>query len=126
MTDIEEEDEAVDPDPRLPRGYLELDVDLICKEYERGEHKLPEGKFLTPHMVGTLLIADANGERKRPSSGAIHAVFKRWETAGYAEFRQNPYAFTQRTMPGKLMGTWKVYRELQDDEASDNATVDGP
>lgn len=121
MTD---EEEYEDPEPRLPRGYLELDVDLICQEYERGEHKLPEGKFLTPHMVGTLLIADANGERKRPSSGAIAAVFKRWQDAGYAEFRQNPYAFTGRTMTGKLMGTWKVYREVQAEEVSDNDRVD--
>lgn len=110
-----EEVEYDDPEPRLPRGYLELDVDLICQEYEAGEHKLPEGKFLTPYRVGTLLIAETDGERKRPSTGAISAVFDRWEDEGYAEFRREPYAFLRFTTLGRLSGSWQGFRAAQED-----------
>lgn len=112
--------EYEDPEPRLPRGYLALDADLICKAFDNGEITLSEGKYMTPYMVGTLLIEETDGARKRPSSGAISAVFKRWEKAGYAEFRQNPYAFTKLTMQGKLMGSWKVFQEVEDEAAKSN------
>lgn len=112
MTDINEYNS--DPDPRLPRGYLELDVDHICREYIAGKHTLKEGKFLTPHMVGTLLIAETDGERKRPSSGAIAAVFERWLDLGYAEFRREPFAFIRYTNLGLVSGSWQGFQASQD------------
>lgn len=114
MTDAEQDHEYLDPEPRLPRGYLETDVDIALREYAAGEHKLPEGKYLTPYRVGTILIADTDGERKRPSTGAISAVFDRMVDAGYIECRREPYAFTKFSDLGRLSGSWLNYQAGQD------------
>lgn len=109
------ETELEDPDPRLPRGYLETDVDIALREYADGKHALPEGKFLTPYRVGTILIEDTDGERKRPSSGAISAIFDRFSDAGYIECRREPYAFVKFTDLGRLTGSWMNYQASQAD-----------
>ena len=111
MTDEEEYD---DPDPRLPRGYLETDVDLALRDFVAGEYNLPEGKFLTPYRVGTRLIDETNGDRKRPSTGAISAIFDRMSDAGYIECRREPYAFVKFTDLGHLSGSWQGFQAAQE------------
>lgn len=103
-----------DPDPRLPRGYLETDVDIALREYTAGDHKLPEGKYLTPYRVGTILVNDTDGERKRPSTGAISAIYDRMVDAGYIECRREPYAFIKFTDLGRLAGSWRGFQAAQD------------
>ena len=122
MTDIDTEDEPEydDPEPRLPRGYLEFDVDRVCRAFDAGKIELPEGKYMTPHQIGSELIAEAEGERKRPSTGAIANILKKWEKAGYCELRTNPNAFLSLTMPGRLMPSWQIYLDNFGSEPSDN------
>lgn len=113
-------DDYEDPEPRLPRGYLALDVDNICKDFAAGRITLPEGKYMTAWQIGTELIKETDGERKRPSPGAIDAVLKKWEKAGYAKVRHNPCAFVSFTDAGRLMGSWNIYQENFGTEGPDN------
>lgn len=115
MTDIDEgfdPDDYDDPEPRLPRGYLSLDTDLVCQQFSKGEITLEEGKYMTPYTVGTILVDETDGARKRPSSGAIAGVFSRWEDAGYAEFRREPFAFLDFTAKGKEAGSWNQFQDM--------------
>lgn len=115
-----EEPEYDDPEPRLPRGYLESDVDRVCRAYDSNQITLPEGKYMTPYQIGSELIAETDGGRKRPSTGAISNILKKWEQAGYCELRTNPNAFVSLSMPARLMPSWQIYLENFGFEASDN------
>lgn len=77
---------------RRSRGLLELDIEGVCQAFANKEIELPEGKFLTPYIAGkTLKEIDVLDEA--PSSGAVAAIFERWERDGKAVFRRNPHAF---------------------------------
>ena len=108
------EPEYEDPEPRLPRGYLALDVDIALREYVEGKHPIPEGKYLTPYRVGTILINDTDGAWKRPSTGAISAVFDKFSDAGYIECRREPHAFVGFTPLGRLSGSWDGFQAAQE------------
>lgn len=97
-------DDYEDPPDRRPRGYLQNDVNNVCREYVAGEFTLAEGVFLTPYVVGTIIIENNNNEIKRPSPGAIAAIFKRWQDWGYATFRIEPFAFVDFTDKARALG----------------------
>ena len=122
MTEPEQEEpEYIDPDPRLPRGYLISDVDRVCRDFHNKILTLPEGKYLTAWEVGTFLIAETDGCRKRPSVGAITNVFKRFEKAGYATFRKTPRAFMSLTPQAILMPSWNIFVENFGEDGPDNS-----
>lgn len=97
-------DKRTDAEARRGRGELEAQVKEITDAYEADPSKvdLPEGKTLTPHMVAKL-IADKTGE-DAPSSGAVAAIFKRWDEYGYALTHDKPLAFKKVSAAGKKQG----------------------
>lgn len=117
MSDTETADDGFDPDdyedpePRLPKGYLALDVYNICKQFSAGELTMEEGKYVTPYYVSKIIMEDNDGRSKKPSTGAISAVFRRWEEWGFAVFRKTPFAFTDFTEKGKELGLDGINRE---------------
>jgi hypothetical protein len=88
---------------RRPRGWLAQDVKQVLDKCITGELSLEEGKALTPHRVARL-VQVMDGLDKAPSTGAVAAVFKRWEEYGFATFSEKPYAFIDYTDQGRSVG----------------------
>jgi hypothetical protein len=88
---------------RKPRGWLAADVKRICDDFLSGKLKLGEGEGLTPHRVAKL-VQTRNGSEEPPSTGAVSAVFKRWQEYGFAKFSKKPFGFTEYTAKGKEVG----------------------
>lgn len=95
--------EAAEKAERRPRGWLAQDVKLVCDKIITGEITLAEGQEATPHRVARL-VKEMDGLDKAPSTGAVAAVFKRWEEYGFASFKQGPYAFADYTDEGRNVG----------------------
>lgn len=96
------------PNPRRSPGLLSLDIDLICRDYVKGEISLPEGKYMTPYYLGKIL-KETDGLEQQPSTGAVAAILKRWEEQGYAVCRRNPHAFVSYTDLGHQLGFEKFF-----------------
>lgn len=105
------EDEAPTAEPteakatRAPRTDLEPDVKAITDAFVTEEITV-EGD-LTPHKVAKLVgerRAAAGGDGKAPSSGAVSAVFERWEKYNFAVIQAKPYAFLDYTDEGRTHG----------------------
>lgn len=111
-TDNFDPDDYDDPEPRRPRGYLALDVNNVLREFIASGSTLPEGEFLTPWKVARMIKEDHQID-KAPSSGAVDAVFKRWDKIGYASFRQVPFAFLDFTSRGQELGFEGFMREVK-------------
>lgn len=109
-------DDYEDPEPRRGRGFLATDVNIVCKNFVRGEFTLKEGQFLTPYFVGRIL-KEQDDLDKRPSSGAITKVFHSWEDMGYAIFRSNPFAFLNFTPEGKDLGLQRFLEARKQDSS---------
>lgn len=108
----EEEEESIEDavnrvksnsEGRRPRGWLEHDVKQVCDKFVTGEIKLEGDPPLTPHRVSRL-VKEFDGLDEAPSSGAVAAVFDRWEDIGFAIFSKNPRAFTDYTEEGQTRG----------------------
>lgn len=110
-TDTFNPEDFTDPERRLPKGYLGLDVFNICKRYLAGEFKMSEGYYLTPHYVAKFIMADNPGSTKKVSTGAIAAIFDRWEEWNFALIRQNPIAFEDFTAHGREVGLIGIIEE---------------
>lgn len=95
--------EPVEKAERRPRGWLANDVKRVCDKLITGEIQLPEGQSATPHRVA-ILVKDMEGLDKAPSTGAVAAVFKRWEDYGFATFKSGPYSFDDYTDQGRTLG----------------------
>lgn len=87
---------------RKPRGWLAEAVLAVCKDHLSGKLKL-DGKPLTPHRVAKV-VQERTGAEDPPSTGAVSAVFKRWETFGFAKFNQKPFSFKAFTPKGEKEG----------------------
>lgn len=78
------------PTGRRARGQLEFDVLKICDEYTRDVY---EWDYCTPKLV-----AEAIGKMhatEPPSTGAINAVWDRWERLGFAVQDKKPSRFVR-------------------------------
>lgn len=76
---------APTPTGRRARGQLEYDVLLVCMEFAADKY---EWEYCTPKLVSEEI-----GSRyaiEPPSTGAINAVWDRWEKLGVAEQAKKP------------------------------------
>lgn len=90
------------PVERRPRGWLESDVKRLLERVRSGEIATPDGG-LTPHRVAALL-AEVEGLDSKPSTGAVAAIFDRWEKIGAAVFASGPRRFEDFTDAAKAAG----------------------
>lgn len=88
---------------RRPRGWLADAVLAVVRDFASGKLVLPEGQGLTPHRVAKL-VQERDGSEDPPSTGAVSAVFKRWEDYGFAKFTQKPFGFKALTPKGEELG----------------------
>ena len=95
-----------------PRGWLELDVKSITDRFVTGEITLPEGQHMTPHRVAQL-VKDLESLDEPPSSGAVAAVFKRWDELGFAQIGTKPVAFIDYTDEGRSVGLSALKEQRQ-------------
>ncbi|AKJ72494.1 hypothetical protein GMA7_57 [Gordonia phage GMA7] len=77
------------------RGQLELEVQQVCIKSMNGEFS----ERLTPQF-----IAEQINPESPPSTGAIGAVFNRWEAIGYAKIHRKPLYFAHLTVEGMRDG----------------------
>ena len=131
-----EEEANAEPEKkeRRPRGWLEHDVKQITDKFVTGEIVL-EGKpakdgeeaksetlYLTPHRVARL-VKDLDGLEEAPSTGAVAAVFARWEKLGFALFRLKPYAFLDYTDEAKDKGLTAMKEAASDSKKAARKAV---
>ncbi len=88
---------------RKPRGWLAAAVLKVCQDFTSGKVKLEDGKLLTPHRVAKI-VQERDGSEEPPSTGAVSAVFKRWDEFGFATFNAKPFAFKKLTAKGEKEG----------------------
>lgn len=88
---------------RKPRGWLAAAVEKVCQDFLTVKVKLDEGKLLTPHRVAKI-VQERDGSEEPPSTGAVSAVFKRWDDFGFATFNAKPFAFKKFTAKGEKEG----------------------
>lgn len=80
-----------------PRGWLEEAVKRLTDAYVTGDFKMENEKHkLTPHRVARI-VRDREGLDFIPSTGAVSAVFLRWQDMEFATFEQDPFAFVDYT-----------------------------
>lgn len=77
------------------RGQLEAQVQDICNRAMYGEFD----ELMTPQAVSVLIDPE-----RPPSTGAIGAVFNRWEEIGYAKIHRKPLYFRGLTIEGMRDG----------------------
>ncbi len=87
-----------------PRGWLAEAVLKVCTNYQAGKVKIEGDKPLTPHRVANLIGPRAELGGGIPSTGAVAAVFDRWNEFGFALFSDKPKAFKKLTAKGEKEG----------------------
>lgn len=85
------------PTGRRARGQLEYDVLQICDEFSRNVY---EWDFCTPKLVAER-IGKMN-DTEPPSTGAINAVWDRWEKLEFAKQGKKPSHFIAFTVYGTV------------------------
>jgi hypothetical protein len=85
------------PTGRRAKGQLEYDVLTVCDEYSRDVY---EWEYCTPKLVAER-IAVMNQEPELPSTGAINAVWDRWEKLGFAKQDKKPSRFVSFVVDGQ-------------------------
>ncbi|ANA85836.1 hypothetical protein PBI_WOES_65 [Gordonia phage Woes] len=83
------------PTGQRRRGQLEAEVQRVCHQGMMGEFD----EFLTPQFIAQQIDPD-----NPPSTGAIGAVFNRWERIGYAKIHRKPLYFQHLTVEGMRDG----------------------
>lgn len=112
-------DKRTDADARRGRGALEALVVSVTDAFEAGKVELPEGKTLTPQRIANI-IGEKPGEDK-PSGGAVAAILKRWDDAGYALTHAKPYAFKAVSARGKKQGLEDLKEKLHEKKKAERA-----
>lgn len=82
---------------RRARGQLEYDVLQICNEYANDVY---DWDLCTPKLIAER-IGKMN-ETEPPSTGAINAVWDRWEKIGFADQGKKPSHFVGFKIDGSL------------------------
>lgn len=102
-----------DPTPtgRRARGQLEFDVLKICDEFSRDvyewEHCTPK---LVAERIGHMYATEP------PSTGAINAVWDRWEKLGFAKQDKKPSRFVCFEMDGSLVTLQMLKAKVRSDK----------
>lgn len=94
---------------RSARGELEFWVKRCCDYFVLGD--IDTHLKMTPQRISEI-IADEEGI-KPPSTGAIDAVFKRWEKLGFATIERKPTRFTGYTEDGVKYGLEGLKRKVK-------------
>ena len=94
---------------RAPRTALESDIKLVCDAYVLGDLTVPEGKFLTPHVIAAAVMRTRNDDTK-VSGGAVAACLARWVEIGYIVANPKPVAFIDYTDAGRNEGLGALKR----------------
>lgn len=88
---------AVTPTGRAARGQLEEQVRYhICRQVRQAGEDMIALLGLNPTMLAKMIDAE-----DPPSTGAIHAVLKRWDNACLVELGESPFRFIRFTDRGK-------------------------
>lgn len=124
------EEEEVSPTVRRilgERGHLQESVQTVINGVLTGEIDPGEKKALTPHRVAKLVqewkIEQGETDAELPSTGAVSAIFRRWESYGYAIFTSNPLAFQKYTAAGKRLGLGGLLSKRSEDRKKERAQV---
>lgn len=80
------------PTGRRARGQLEYDVLQVCREFAQSVY---DWSACTPKAVAERI--GAMNATEPPSTGAINAVWDRWEKIGFAEQAKKPSRFVKFT-----------------------------
>lgn len=83
---------------RAARGELEHQVNQTCITYSVEGYRM----HCTPQYVSQEIAREYG--IKAPSTGAVDAVFKRWEEIGYAVIERKPTRFVKFTEQGVELG----------------------
>lgn len=105
-----------------PRGWLSDAVKAVCDDFVSGKIELPEGKTLTPHYVSQL-VAEREKLDKAPSTGAVSAVFKRWDEYGFILTHNKPFAFKDYSAKGKKEGLHGILDKRKEQRSKDRAAA---
>lgn len=90
------------PTGRAARGELEQMVDRVCRDWAVDQEDFP---------CRVTYVADQIERRegiKRPSEGAINAVFERWQKIGYAIIERKPNRFVSYTDAAREHGLLRL------------------
>lgn len=77
------------------RGQLEAEVQKVANRAMMGEFD----ELMTPQVIAEIIDPS-----NPPSTGAIGAVFNRWERIGYAKIHRKPLYFQRLTVEGMRDG----------------------
>lgn len=86
------------------RGQLEAEVQKVCHRGMMGEFD----ELLTPQLIAQIIDSE-----RPPSTGAIGAVFNRWERIGYAKIHRKPLYFQHLTVEGMRDGLEALKRKAK-------------
>ncbi|QOR56211.1 hypothetical protein SEA_LINETTI_67 [Gordonia phage Linetti] len=92
------------PTGQRQRGQLEAEVQQVCHRAMMGEFD----ELMTPQVIAELIDRD-----NPPSTGAIGAVFNRWERIGYAKIHRKPLYFQHLTVEGMRDGLEALRRRAK-------------
>jgi len=112
-------DKRKDSEARRGRGELEALVVSVTDAFEEGKVDLPDGKLLTPQRIATIIGEKADEDK--PSAGAVSAIIKRWDEAGYALTHAKPYAFKAVSARGKKQGFEDLKAKLKEKKKAERA-----
>jgi hypothetical protein len=88
---------AVTPTGRAARGQLEEQVrHVVCTQVKAAGKEMIAILGLTPATIGIMIDRE-----DPPSSGAIHAVLKRWEGQAMVDLGESPFRFIGFTQRGE-------------------------
>ena len=83
------------PTGRRARGQLEFDVLFVCDEFARDVY---EWEYCTPKLIAERI--GIMNQTEPPSTGAINAVWDRWEKLGFAKQDKKPSRFVGFVIDG--------------------------
>ncbi|QDF18281.1 hypothetical protein SEA_DAKITI_68 [Gordonia phage Dakiti] len=92
------------PTGQRQRGQLEAEVQQVCHRAMMGEFD----ELMTPQVIAELI-----DHENPPSTGAIGAVFNRWERIGYAKIHRKPLYFQHLTVEGMRDGLEALRRRAK-------------
>lgn len=95
---------TVTPSGYRQRGQLEVEVQQVCNRAMMGEFD----EHCTPQFIAQQIDPD-----NPPSTGAIGAVFNRWERIGYAKIHRKPLYFQHLTVEGMRDGLEALKRKAK-------------
>lgn len=93
---------------RAGRGQLEHFAHRVCMEWFNDPER---NEDMTTARVGEL-IQEITGTETRPSSGAVHSIFVRWQKCGWATIGAKPVRFCGPTPEGLVQGLDKMRKKV--------------